>query len=222
MLNEKGVNFGACALSAVLLGSLAVSDVSLAQTVVPILPSKYADNAALMDVDTKMANLKTQLLSAESAKERFVALMEVTRIAAPSRQELHRMREVHSRFASWGFSADEIKTNTSTFKIDGAGLQTVDGLPVYNACVEIKGSYRDIPGAATYKGQYPKVVIEGHIDTVNPSALADLGTLQYEPVRLQPINQPIANTVESLAAISKVLNFGADGKLIEDANFRNV
>ena len=51
----------------------------------------------------------------------------------------------------WGFSPAQVMTRTDGI-IKGAGLQKVDGLPVYNACVRIPGTYSQQKDAQSYKG----------------------------------------------------------------------
>lgn len=202
-------------LSLVIVCIAMLSSVAIAQ-VVPIVPQAVKDAAIRIDQDTKMIALKALFMDVDKTTQRWIDHMEVTRIASPSRQELHRAAELTKRFKEWGFSDAEIKTNSSNI-IQGAGLQKVDGLPVYQACVEIKGSYSSRPGAKSYNGQYPKVLIEGHIDTVNPATLANLNTRQYEPIKLQPIaGTSVASTAAELAAIPLELSFDAQGKLIKN------
>ena len=97
----------------------------------------------------------------------------------------------------------------------GAGVQTVDGKPVYNVCVRIPGTYGARPDAVSYKGQLPKVVLEGHIDTVNPAVLPPAET-PYEAVKLQKVSDPIVKTREELKALALEVRFDKNGKVIED------
>lgn len=83
--------------------------------------------------------------------------------------------------------------------IKGAGLQKVDGLPVYNACVRIPGTYSQQKDAQSYKGQFPKVLLEGHIDTVNPAGTA-AGFSPFVPVKLQKASDALVKTKAELAA----------------------
>ncbi len=205
-----------CMCSAVPL--IAASALAQETPVVPVIDPVVQAAAAKMAGDANMKNALADLQSAADAKYRFNTHMEIVRIASPSRYELRRAAEIHKRLVNeWGFKQEEVKTRADG-NLPGAGVQLVDGLPVYNACVEIKGSYSGTQGAQSYKGQYPKVVIEGHIDTVNPAVLPPAET-PYEPIKLQPIGQAIVTTPAELAAIPDELHFDANGRIIEDANY---
>ncbi len=88
----------------------------------------------------------------------------------------------------------------------------VDGLPVYNACVRIPGTYSQTAGAQTYAGQGPKVLLEGHIDTVNPPVLPPPKDKPYMPIKLQKADSPLVKTPQELAAIPDELHFDKNGK----------
>ena len=100
-----------------------------------------------------------------------------------------------------------------------AGLQKVDGLPVYNACVRIPGTYSQQKNAQSYKGQFPKVLLEGHIDTVNPAELPP-ASAPFVSVKLQKATDPWVKTRSELAALPDELHFDKDGKVIEDENYK--
>ena len=168
--------------------------------------------------DPKILAMMAELNTSASEKARFHQHMELVRIASPSRQEYRMAAEVQRRMVQeWGFAPDEVKTKADG-TLAGSDVQIVDGLPVYNACVEIKGSYSKSPDAKSYKGQYPKVLIESHIDVVNPEVLPPASN-PYQPIKLQSINAPVVTTPKELAAISSELSFDASGRIIEDANY---
>lgn len=165
--------------------------------------------------DANVLAAVTEWNTATNAQERFNQHMELVRIASPSREEYNRAREIKRRMVQeWGFAESEIRTREDG-NLPGSDVQLVDGLPVYNICAEIKGSYSSSAGAQAYRGQYPKVLVEGHIDTVNPEKL----TYFYEPVKLQPISLPIVETPAQLAAIPDELAFDGAGRIVQDANY---
>ena len=102
--------------------------------------------------------------------------------------------------------------------IAGTDTNIVDGLPVYNACVVIKGSYAGRADAQHYKGQFPKVLVEGHIDVVNPEELPKSGDPSIR-IKLQPYAQPVVATPEELAAIPDELSFDARGRVVENDKY---
>src|ERR671913_1337554 len=107
-----------------------------------------------------------------AAKARWNQFLELVRIPSPPRYEHLKAAEIHRRLVNeWGFTPEEVMTRADGV-IAGTDTNIVDGLPVYNACVVIKGSYAGRPDAEHYKGQFPKVLVEGHIDVVNPEDLA--------------------------------------------------
>lgn len=118
----------------------------------------------------------------------------------------------------WGFEPKEVTTQLDGV-LPGAGLQKVDGLPVYNACVRIPGTYSSQKGAQSYKGQFPKVLLEGHIDTVNPPQLPP-ESAPYSAVKLQPASANLVKSRDELAAIAAELHFDKNGKIIEDENYK--
>lgn len=169
--------------------------------------------------DPVIQKILAEAVSDAGQKWRFNTQMELTRIASPSRSEMRRQAEITKRLAQeWGFAPEDIMTRLDGY-LKGAGLQTVDGLPVYNVCVRIPGTYGARPDAVTYQGEGPKVLLEGHIDTVNPGVLPPAET-PYEPVKLQSTKNAIVKTRGELAAIKDELHFDKNGRIIEDANYR--
>ncbi|HYE88150.1 MAG TPA: hypothetical protein VEA16_17425, partial [Vicinamibacterales bacterium] len=165
------------------------------------------------------ALLKDQSTDA-AAKARWNQFLELVRIPSPSRQEHLKAAEIHRRAVSeWGFSPAEVMTRADGV-IAGTDTNIVDGLPVYNACVVIKGSYAGRADAQHYKGQFPKVLVEGHIDVVNPEDLALLPKNDpFIHIKLQPYAQPVVATPEELAAIPDELSFDAKGRVIENDKY---
>lgn len=169
--------------------------------------------------DPVIQKILAEAVSDAGQKWRFNTQMELTRIASPSRFEMRRQAEITKRLAEeWGFASEDIMTRLDGY-LKGAGLQTVDGLPVYNVCVRIPGTYGARPDAVTYQGEGPKVLLEGHIDTVNPGVLPPAET-PYEPVKLQSTKDAIVKTRGELAAIKDELHFDDNGRIIEDDNYR--
>ena len=185
---------------------------------VPAIDPAIAAAAQKLVADKKLLAIMAELNTPASEKARFNQHMELVRIASPSRYEHRMAAEVHRRFVSdWGFAASDVQTRADGH-LPGSDVQIVDGLPVYNACVAIKGSYRSSQGAQSYKGQYPKVLIESHIDVVNPEVLPPASN-PYLPIRLQPMSEPVVKTPAQLAAINTTLAFDANGRIVEDANY---
>lgn len=175
--------------------------------------------AAAINADPAMQAILAELTSEQAQKERFNNLVELARIASPSRSELRRQAEITKRLVNdWGFAASDITTQADGV-LPGAGVQKVDGLPVYNVCTVIPGLYRSQEHQTTYKGQGPKVLMEGHIDTVNPAVLPPADH-PYEPVKLQSAKDPIVKTRAELAALPEELHFDSAGKVIEDGNYQ--
>ena len=198
-----------------LLAASICSAVFAASAAVPVVTDTIAKNAELMNADPAMQALLKEATSAEAQKWRFNTLLELARIASPSRFEMRRQAEITRRLVEeWGFAPEDIMTRADGF-LKGAGVQTVDGKPVYNVCVRIPGTYGARPDAVSYKGQLPKVVLEGHIDTVNPGVLPPAET-PYEAVKLQKVSDPIVKTREELKALALEVRFDKNGKVIED------
>jgi len=164
-----------------------------------------------------IALLKDQSTDA-AAKARWNQFLELVRIPSPPRYEHLKAAEIHRRLVNeWGFSQDEVMTRADGI-IDGADTNIVDGLPVYNACVVIKGSYSTRADAQNYQGQFPKVLVEGHIDVVNPEVLPPASD-PFIHIKLQPYAQPVVATPEELAAIPDELSFDANGRVIENDKY---
>ncbi len=169
--------------------------------------------------DPVMQKMLTELTSDENAQFRFNTHMEIARIASPSRYEMRRAEEITRRMLEeWGFDKSDIMTTPEGI-IKGAGIQKVDGLPVYNVCVRIPGTYSQEKDAKSYKGQFPKVLLEGHTDTVNPAVLPPADS-PYEPVKLQKASDAIVTTPAELAALKDELHFDKNGKIIQDENYK--
>lgn len=185
---------------------------------VPAVDPLIANAADKIMADAKMQAIAADLNTPAEEKARFDQHMELVRIASPSRYEYRMAAEIHQRMVNeWGFSTSEVKTNAAG-QLPGSDVQLVDGLPVYNACVEIKGSYSKNAGAQSYRGEYPKVLIESHIDVVNPEVLPPESS-PYLPIRLQALTEAVVTTPQQLAAINTQLQFDSNGRIIEDANY---
>lgn len=186
---------------------------------VPTVSQEAKDSAAAISKDAPMQKMLAELMSPEGQKWRFNTQMEIVRIASPSRSEMRRQSELMRRFTQeWNFSPANVMTRKDGF-LRGAGLQKVDGLPVYNACVRIPGSYSQQKDAKSYHGQFPKVLLEGHIDTVNPPELPPESN-PFEPVKLQPVSEGLVKTRAELAGLKDELHFDRNGKIIEDENYK--
>ena len=197
------------------LAAALCSAVFAASAAVPVITDGVSRGAALIHADPAMQALLAEATSEEAQKWRFNTLLELARIASPSRFEMRRQAEITRRLVEeWGFAPEDIMTRADGF-LKGAGVQTVDGKPVYNVCVRIPGTYGARPDAVSYKGQLPKVVLEGHIDTVNPGVLPPAET-PYEAVKLQKVSDPIVKTCEELKALALEVRFDKNGKVIED------
>jgi acetylornithine deacetylase/succinyl-diaminopimelate desuccinylase-like protein len=164
-----------------------------------------------------IALLKDQSTDA-AARARWNQFLELVRIPSPPRYEHLKAAEIHRRLVNeWGFSQAEVMTRADGI-IDGTDTNIVDGLPVYNACVVIKGSYSTRPDAQNYQGQFPKVLVEGHIDVVNPEVLPPASD-PFIHIKLQPYAQPVVATPEELAAIPDELSFDANGRVVENDKY---
>ena len=182
------------------------------------IPPQVVTAAAKIAADPQIAALLNEQRTPEAAKARWHQFLELTRIPAPSREEHVRAVEVHRRMAQeWGFAPDEIMTRADGHMAN-TDVNIVDGLPVYNTCVVIKGSYAGRAGAQHYKGQYPKVLVEGHSDVVNPETLPPASD-PFNHFKLQPFSQAVVETTTQLAAIPDELAFTASGRIVEDANY---
>lgn len=206
-------------MKSVVTGAITLTVAACASAVTPEVSPNLQQAAQTIHADPVMQKMLEELMSEAAQKWRFVNQMEVTRIASPSRFELRRQAELTRRLIEeWGFSPADIMTRPDGL-LKGAGLQTVDGLPVYNVCVRIPGSYARRNDAVRYRGEGPKVLMEGHIDTVNPPNLPPAAT-PYVPIKLQSVTEPVVKTPEELAALAESLHFTSNGKLIEDEAFK--
>ncbi len=188
-----------------------------AGTPATIPPSVVAASGKIANDPQVMALIKEQSTDA-AAEARWNQFLELVRIPSPPRQEHLKAAEIHRRLVSeWGFSPAEVTTRADGI-IAGTDTNIVDGLPVYNACVVIKGSYAGRTDAQHYQGQFPKVLVEGHIDVVNPEELPKSGDPSIR-IKLQPYAQPVVATPEELAAIPDELSFDANGRVIENDNY---
>ena len=168
------------------------------------------DNINKIAADAKIQKLITDLKSTEAADDKFRTFLYLTHIAAPSREEQYRAEATKELFKKYidKYKATSVAAqnarviNNPNGVMEGAGLQIVDGLPVYNACMEIKGTYE----GEGYNGQRPKVLLEGHLDSVNPAHLDGYPNVvkTLMPVYLQNINDPLVNTPEELAALPQL------------------
>lgn len=190
-----------------------------ASAAVPVVSDTVKQNAALINADPAMQALLKEATSPEAQKWRFNTLLELARIASPSRYEMRRQAEITRRLVEeWGFAPEDVMT-CADGTLKGAGVQLVDGKPVYNVCVRIPGTYGSQPGAVNYKGQFPKVLLEGHIDTVNPAVLPPADA-PYEPVKLQKASEPVVPTRDALQALVDEVHFDKNGKVIEDEVYK--
>jgi len=190
---------------------------SQAGTRVTIPPPVAAAAAKIANDPQVLALLKDQGTDA-AAKARWNQFLELVRIPSPPRQEHLKAAEIHRRLVSeWGFSPAEVMTRADGV-IPASDTNIVDNLPVYNACVVIKGSYSGSAGAQQYKGQYPKVLVEGHIDVVNPETLPPPSD-PFLHIKLQPYSQPVVATPQELAAIPDELSFDAKGRVVENDKY---
>jgi acetylornithine deacetylase/succinyl-diaminopimelate desuccinylase-like protein len=184
------------------------------------IPPSVAASAGKIANDPQVLALIKEQSTEAAAKARWNNFLELVRIPSPSRQEHLKAAEIHKRLVSeWGFTPAEVMTRADGV-IDGTDTNIVDNLPVYNACVVIKGSYAGSAGAQHYKGQFPKVLVEGHIDVVNPEDLSLMPKNDpYIRIKLQPYAQPVVATPEELAAIPDELSFDARGRVIENDKY---
>ncbi|HLR78316.1 MAG TPA: peptidase M20 [Burkholderiaceae bacterium] len=186
---------------------------------VPVISPQVVAAAHKINADPVVKAIVKQWNTPENIQERFDQHKELVRIAGPSRHENRRATEIMRRMVEeWGFSPNQVTTQKDGY-LPGSDVQRVDGLPVYNECVVIKGSYPESKDAKSYKGQYPKILVEGHIDAVNPATLPPADD-PYLPIKLQPMSEPVVSTPEQLAAISRELHFDASGHIIHDDNYR--
>lgn len=181
------------------------------------IPPDVVTAAEKIANDPQVLGLIKEQSTDAAAKARWNQFLELVRIPSPPRQEHLKAREIHRRLVNeWGFSPEELLTRDDGV-IPTSDTNIVDGLPVYNACVTIKGSYASSPGAQHYKGQFPKVLVEGHIDVVNPEDISKSDPNNH--LKLQPYAQPVVATPEELAAIPDELSFDARGRIVENDKY---
>lgn len=182
------------------------------------IPAPVVTAAEKIATDPQVLALVKDQSTDAAAKARWNQFLELVRIPSPPRQEHLKAAEIHRRLVNeWGFSPDEVVTRADGV-IPASDTNIVDGLPVYNACVVIKGSYAGQADAQHYKGQFPKVLVEGHIDVVNPEELPKSGDPNIR-IKLQPYAQPVVATPEELAAIPDELSFDARGRVVENDKY---
>lgn len=181
------------------------------------IPPAVVTAAETIANDPQVLGLIKEQSTDAAAKARWNQFLELVRIPSPPRQEHLKAREIHRRLVNeWGFSPEELLTRDDGV-IPTSDTNIVDGLPVYNACVVIKGSYASSPGAQHYKGQFPKVLVEGHIDVVNPEDISKSDPNNH--LKLQPYAQPVVATPEELAKIPDELSFDARGRIVENDKY---
>lgn len=216
-------NAGAFVATATLLVNTVVVGASQQEPAAPAgtpvaIPPAVVAAADKIANDPQITALLQEQRTDAAAKARWNQFLELVRIPSPPRQENLKAAEIHRRLVSeWGFSPDEVMTRADGV-IPASDTNTVDGRPVYNACVVIKGSYAGRADAQQYRGQFPKVLVEGHIDVVNPEELPKTGDPALR-IKLQPYAQPVVATPEDLAAIPDELSFDARGRVIEDDKY---
>lgn len=181
------------------------------------IPPSVVTAAEKIANDPQVLGLIKEQSTDAAAKARWNQFLELVRIPSPPRQEHLKAAEIHRRLVNeWGFSPEEVMTRDDGV-IPASDTNTVDDLPVYNACVVIKGSYSSSADARNYKGQYPKVLVEGHIDVVNPEEISKTDPNNH--LKLQPYARPVVATPEELAAIPDELSFDAKGRIIENDKY---
>ncbi len=182
------------------------------------IPASVVAAAEKIATDPQVMALIRDQSTETAAKARWNQFLELVRIPSPPRQEHLKAAEIHRRLVTeWGFSQEEVMTRADGV-IATSDTNIVDGLPVYNACVVIKGSYAGRADAQHYMGQFPKVLVEGHIDVVNPEELPKSGDPSIR-IKLQPYARPVVATPDELAAIPDELSFDARGRVVEDDNY---
>ena len=205
-------------LAAIVVGAAQQESPSTSKGAPATIPAAVVTAAEKIATDPQvMALIKEQSTDA-AAKARWNQFLELVRIPSPPRQEHLKAAEIHRRLVDeWGFSPEEVMTRADGV-IAASDTTLVDGLPVYNACVVIKGSYAGRADAQQYMGQFPKVLVEGHIDVVNPEELPKSGDPSIR-IKLQPYAQPVVATPEELAAIPDALSFDARGRVVENDKY---
>ena len=217
--HQRALAAVAIVLTTIVVGASQQAAPPPAGTPATIPQSVVAASEKIANDPQVLALVKDQSTDA-AAKARWNQFLEIVRIPSPSRQEHLKAAEIHRRLVNeWGFSPSEVMTRADGI-IAGTDTNIVDNLPVYNACVVIKGSYAGSAGAQNYKGQFPKVLVEGHIDVVNPEDLSLMPPNDpFIHIKLQPYAQPVVATPEELAAIRDELSFDAKGRVIENDKY---
>jgi acetylornithine deacetylase/succinyl-diaminopimelate desuccinylase-like protein len=209
--HDRSVPFNAQALAWSVTNSSAPLNRLTIQPDVATAASKIAGDANVLAL---LAEQRTPAMT----KSRWNNFLELVRIPSPSREEFRMSAEIHKRLVSdFGFAPSDIVTRDDGF-LPGSDVNVVDGKPVYNACVRIKGSYSSRPDAQSYKGEFPKVVLEGHIDVVNPETQPPASD-PWNHMKLQPYARPVVETPAELAAIPEELSFDALGRVVENGNY---
>ena len=205
-------------LTTVVVGASQQESPSPASGTPATIPASVVAAAEKIANDPQVLALVKEQSTDAAAKARWNQFLELVRIPSPPRQEHLKAAEIHRRLVNeWGFSPEEVMTRADGV-IAASDTNIVDGLPVYNACVVIKGSYSSRADAQQYQGQFPKVLVEGHIDVVNPEELPKSGDPSIR-IKLQPYAQPVVATPEELAAIPDELSFDARGRVVENDKY---
>ena len=182
------------------------------------VPAEVAAAAAKISADPQVKALLDDQSTPTAAKSRWNQFLELVRIPSPSREEYRSAAEIHRRMVNeWGFAPNEVMTRADG-QLAGSDVQIVDGQAVYNACVMIKGSYSSRADAQSYKGQFPKVLLEGHIDVVNPETQPPASD-PWNHIKLQPYAQALVETPAQLAALPTELSFDAGNRIIENSEY---
>ena len=218
LFKETALAAATCVLTAFVAGASQQPTPAPPAGTLATIPAPVAAAAEKIANDPQVLALLKEQSTEAAAKARWNQFLELVRIPSPSRQEHLKAAEIHRRLVGeWGFTQTEVMTRADGI-IAGTDTNIVDGLPVYNACVVIKGSYSSRADAQHYKGQYPKVLVEGHIDVVNPEELPKAGDPSIR-IKLQPYAQPVVATPEELAAIPDELSFDARGRVVENDQY---
>src|SRR5262245_41625008 len=158
-------------LTAIVVGASQQASPSSPAGTPATIPASVVAAAEKIANDPQVMALIKEQSTETAAKARWNQFLELVRIPSPPRQELLKAAEIHRRLVNqWGFTPAEVMTRADGI-IAGTDTNIVDGLPVYNACVVIKGSYSGRADAQQYRGQFPKVLVEGRIVVVNPAEL---------------------------------------------------
>ena len=139
-------------LTAIVVGASQQGSPSTPAGTPATIPASVAAAAEKIATDPQvMALIKEQSTDA-AAKARWNQFLELVRIPSPPRSEHLKAAEIHRRLVNeWGFSPQEVMTRADGV-LAGTDTNIVDGLPVYNACVVIPGSYAGRADAQQYQG----------------------------------------------------------------------